>query len=170
MPMTVAVGIALGLYTFQDTLIPLTCGSHTVKYAKITALMLKHTTPMLNHNLRTVSVGMHAKKGERACTVSACVADRRRVEGSFQPFSPAAEDEETRRQRKLSTTRRRPTLRRGTADCRSPTSKYTMFQPLLPPLPLLPIDTLVLHQHSQEVRATHHRRAYHHPEQGVQLV
>lgn len=33
-----------------------------------------------------------------------------------------------------------------------------------------PIDTLVLHQHSDEVRPVHHRRAYHHPEKGVQLV
>lgn len=43
--------MALGLYTFHDTRMPLTCGSHTVKYAKITALTLKHTTPILNHNL-----------------------------------------------------------------------------------------------------------------------
>lgn len=30
-PTTVAVGMALGLYTFHDTLMPRTCGNHTVK-------------------------------------------------------------------------------------------------------------------------------------------
>ena len=62
-PTTVAVGMALGQYTFHDILMPLMYGSHTVKYARITMLILKHATLTLNQTLNTFKNGFQSAFG-----------------------------------------------------------------------------------------------------------